>query len=127
LWKLVTVRQAQLTADDLLLTRSLAFTPVEATRTSPFLGVVAGPLGRGIASFTAVTAFVTDLRALLISETGPTVRASTPVGVAMTPARRVARNEERKILACILNKKGNLRTKRIQEVNVEAVTDNQRT
>ena len=92
----------------MLLTRSLAPTPVRpvrALRTSFNLGVVPGSLGGGIRPPIAVIAFPTDLRALLIS--GTTIRGSTPVGVAMTPrGRRVARNEERKILACILNKKG---------------------
>jgi len=100
-------RQAQLTEDGLLLTRSLAFTLVEETGTSPSLGVITSPLGRGFLTPTSVATLskgvTTPSKEWLVA----TSRAATPVGVAMTPmARRVANKEERKILACIFNKMG---------------------
>jgi len=73
---------------------------------SPSLGVMIAPLGRG---FLIPESIAKSLKGVVMpfKEWVDLIsRASTPVGVAVTPtARRVASKEERKILACIVNKK----------------------
>ena len=82
--------------DGFIFTRSLATTLVEGTGTSPALGVITGPLGRGSGAFKEAT-FETFSNTVLTS----VVEAST--GVAMTPtARMVAKMDAKKNLACIL-------------------------
>ena len=89
--------------DSLLLTRSLAFTLVEATGTSLSLGVIVCPVGGGGFTFPRDVATFENSTAWLVLSS----RALTPAGVAVTPtARKVANKEVRKILVCILNKKG---------------------
>ena len=103
LWKLVTVHQGQLTEDSLLLTRSLAFTLVERTGTSPSLGVMISPLGRGFLIPESVATSWKGVAILSKEWLDSISRASLLVGVAVAPtAKRVASKEERKILACIL-------------------------
>ena len=88
--------------DSLLLTRSLDFTLVEATGTSLSFGVMTCPLGKG---FTPPR----DVATVENSTARPvlTSRALFPTGVAVTlTARKVANKEVRKILICILDKKG---------------------
>jgi len=91
--------------DSLLLTRSLASTPVETTGRSLSLGVMICPLGWG---FTDPTDVATFEKSTIWSAL--TSRALTPAGVAVAPtARKVANKEVRKILVCILNKKRELK------------------
>ena len=86
----------------MLLTRSLAFTLVEVTRTSLSLGVMICPLGKGFTSPRDVATVENSAAWLVLSS-----RALTLAGVAVTlTARKVANKEVRKILICILNKKG---------------------
>ena len=86
----------------MLLTRSLASTLVETTGTSLSLGVMTCPLGGGFTDPTDVATCEKSTRWSVL-----TSRALTTAGVAVTPtARKVANKEVRKILVCILNKKG---------------------
>jgi len=81
--------------DSLLLTRSLAPTLVETTGRSLSLGVMTCPLGKGFTIPRETIWSVLTSRALFLA------------GVAVTlTARKVANKEQRKILVCILNKKG---------------------
>ena len=83
----------------MLLTRFLAFTLVEETGTSLSLGVMICPLGKG---FTSPRDLATVENSAVV-----TSRALFLAGVAVTlTARKVANKEVRKILVCILNKKG---------------------
>ena len=81
---------------------------VERAGTSSTLGVIVGPVGVGPdAPAKVAKAFTVSSNTLLTLGRGVPSASTTSTGVAMTlTARIVAKMNARKILACILNKRG---------------------
>ena len=80
--------------------------------TSPSLGVIIGPVGRGSGAPIKKASRSLPLSNKVLTLVGvvrspPTIVGTTSTGVARTPtARIVAKMDKRKTLACILNNSG---------------------
>ena len=109
--------------DGFIFTRSLVTTLVEEVGTSPGLGVITGPLGRGSGA-PKEARFETFSNTVL---TAVVEAPSTSTGVAMTPtARMAAKKDAKKTLACILNERGVEDRNRLWEWMLKRLIDSQR-